>query len=295
MWKDLGLDSMRKGIDFVKRVATEQVNGPAEVVIPRTKGECVMYHIKQAPELIGDCLESFDTEESVFFIKQPSSVTVGDVKENFPIRGVSGIFRFKAHDEIFDYVWLDGLGNEESVPMFRGTVHLQVLVCHAPVAEFKTGTSRIPKTPTPPTVKTPPPDREELVRRRLEGESAKVQAARDFAQQNATEEANRRQLKLESQNALGTELDKWSLTEQGKLKDVRSLLSSMQAVLWTNSGWEPVAMGELMINDSSVKKCYRKAIILCHPDRHQKASADQQYRADRIFSAINESFKLFGK
>ena len=88
-------------------------------------------------------------------------------------------------------------------------------------------------------------------------------------------------------------MDKWALTEQGKFKDVRSLLSTMGSVLWEGSGWVDVPMGELMISDAAVKKTYRKAIGLRHPDRHQKESADQQYRADRIFNAINESYKLF--
>jgi hypothetical protein len=138
-----------------------------------------------------------------------------------------------------------------------------------------------------------PPNREELVKARLEREAAQVQAARDLAQANATGEATRRQQKLDMQSQLGPELDRWAMTEQGKFKDVRSLLSSMSSVLWPNSGWEDPPFGELMINEAALKKTYRKAIIICHPDKHQSASTEQQYRADRIFNAINESFKSF--
>ena len=128
---------------------------------------------------------------------------------------------------------------------------------------------------------------------RKEAEAVKVQAARDFASANAQEESTRRQDKLDVQARIGAELDRWALTEQSHLKDVRTLLSTCSAVLWQNSGWVDVSLGELMANEATVKKAHRRAIIMCHPDRHQQASAEQQYRADRVFNAINESYKIF--
>ena len=320
MWKELGLESVKKGLDkgmdFVKRVATDNLPRESSVAPRSSPGsEYVFYRIKFAPENIGENSQEIDNEESAFVVKT-SAITVGEIKKYFPVflDKKSAIFRFKLEDDLFDYVWLEHLADSASPPTYRGSVHMQVLLCHSgaskapPVSNYHTPsgpsrgsnevsaqfTSRSHEQPAPkPHVAAPPPDRAELVRQRQEAEASKVQAARDFAQQNADQEALRRQQKLDSQNALKGELDNWALTEQGKFKDVRSLLSTMQQVLWPNSGWEPVAMGELMMSEAAVKKCYRKAIILCHPDRHQQGSSDQQYRADRIFNAINEAHKVY--
>jgi hypothetical protein len=95
------------------------------------------------------------------------------------------------------------------------------------------------------------------------------------------------------QSALGVELDNWAYTEDKKLRDVRTLLATLDKVLWCDSGWIAPNLGELMLNDAVVKKAWRKAIIITHPDRHQHELPDRQYRADRIFASINEAYKLY--
>merc|ERR1719171_2679074 len=100
--------------------------------------------------------------------------------------------------------------------------------------------------------------------------------------------------KVEAGQQLQAELDKWALTTDGKsFKDIKTLLSTVHDVFWQNSNWTPISLSDLMINPAEKsKKFYRKAILLCHPDKHQHAPADQQYRAERIFSALNEAFKV---
>ncbi|KAH8583576.1 uncharacterized protein ELE39_000344 [Cryptosporidium sp. chipmunk genotype I] len=106
---------------------------------------------------------------------------------------------------------------------------------------------------------------------------------------------------LESSNSEGNknfgyenlveEIGRWSRKSDGSYKDIRVLLSSLQQVLWENAQWEPVEFSKLMSDIELVKKIYRKAIILCHPDKHHKESEKHKSRVHLIFMAINESNK----
>ncbi len=286
---------VRKGFDFVKKNIDSVIDKPpvAYNVPDPGLGLCnVLYTIRECPLSVSDFPDSpIDNEECVVVVPGNGRLCVNEIAANFPLRDQHCHFRFKIEDDMFGYVWLDGLSGDDLVPTYRGEIHMEVILCHAPV-KFERRRTSVESAPASVPAR-PPPSREELVKARLEREAAQVQAARDLAQANALGEATRRQEKLDMQSQLGPELDRWSLTEQGKFKDVRSLLSSMSSVLWANSGWEDPPFGELMINEAAVKKTYRKAIIMCHPDKHQSACTEQQYRADRIFNAINESFKSF--
>jgi len=287
---------VKKGLDFVKKNIDSVIEKPStSFFVPEAgPGLCnVFYSIRECPRDVSDFPDSpsADKDECVLVIPAGTGrFSVNEIANNFPLRDQHCHFRFKIEDDVFGYVWLDGLSGDDRVPTFRGEVHMEVVLCHAPV---KLERRRASAESAPATVPARPPNREELVKARLEREAAQVQAARELAQANALGEATRRQEKLDMQSQLGPELDRWAMTEQGKFKDVRSLLSSMSTVLWPNSGWEDPPFGELMINEAAVKKTYRKAIIMCHPDKHQSAGTEQQYRADRIFNAINESFKSF--
>merc|ERR1719152_675382 len=97
--------------------------------------------------------------------------------------------------------------------------------------------------------------------------------------------------KVQASNNLSVELDRWAKTPDGvAFKDIRSLLSTQHEVLWPDSGWKPVSLSEL-IQDGTIKKKYRQAIIVVHPDKMKSAEPEKQVRADRIFQALNEAFK----
>jgi len=149
-----------------------------------------------------------------------------------------------------------------------------------------------PAAPAPPPPKVQMPDREELVRKREDEKQQRIeQKMNDHIMRRKTED-DLRKAKVEASGNLRAELDKWARTPDGSgFKDIRTLLSTMHEVLWEGSGWKPVNLSEL-IQDGSIKKKYRMAIVLCHPDRHQEANADQQTRADRVFNALNEAYKV---
>merc|ERR1712150_118156 len=101
-------------------------------------------------------------------------------------------------------------------------------------------------------------------------------------------------LKADKQDAaarLGSQMEAWAKTPDGKFKDVRTLISHVHQVIWDDADWTAPSMADLMMNKAAVKKAYRRICVHTHPDKHQNASAEKQFRADRIFNAINEAFK----
>ncbi|KAE8609666.1 hypothetical protein XENTR_v10011874 [Xenopus tropicalis] len=54
---------------------------------------------------------------------------------------------------------------------------------------------------------------------------------------------------------------------EGKERNIRALLSTMHTVLWAGeTKWKPVSMADL-VTPEQVKKVYRKAVLVVHPDK----------------------------
>ena len=118
-----------------------------------------------------------------------------------------------------------------------------------------------------------------------------VGEARQKNAENAAQEEAQRAAKIAASREHEVAIEKWHKNPDGTCKDVRTLLGTLHEVLWENSGWQPVPLSELMTNAAALKKAHRKCILLTHPDKHQNASSEQIYRADRIFNAVNDGFK----
>ncbi|XP_030545168.1 auxilin-related protein 2 isoform X2 [Rhodamnia argentea] len=90
---------------------------------------------------------------------------------------------------------------------------------------------------------------------------------------------------------LDMEIKRWAAGKEGNM---RALLSSLQQVLWPESGWEPVSLTDL-ITSTSVKQVYRKATLRVHPDKVQQkgASIQQKYTAEKVFDILKEAWKKF--
>ncbi|KAJ4849442.1 hypothetical protein Tsubulata_036805 [Turnera subulata] len=103
------------------------------------------------------------------------------------------------------------------------------------------------------------------------------------------------------------EIKRWVAGKEGNM---RALLSSLQhpvflqlgfwtvsdfcsLVLWSDSGWEPVSLTDL-ITSSSVKKVYRKATLCVHPDKVQQkgATIEQKYMAEKVFDILKVWLQL---
>lgn len=136
-------------------------------------------------------------------------------------------------------------------------------------------------------------DRNELVRKREEEKNRRINEKLQEKQDRDNAEASALSEKLEASSRLQQEMDKWAKTPDGKgFKDIKTLICTMHEVIWQGSNWTPVPLSELIVDpQAKIKKYYRKGVLIAHPDKHQSASGEQQYRAERIFNALNEAFK----
>ncbi|XP_058069105.1 J domain-containing protein required for chloroplast accumulation response 1 isoform X2 [Magnolia sinica] len=83
----------------------------------------------------------------------------------------------------------------------------------------------------------------------------------------------------------------WS---NGKEGNIRSLLSTLQYVLWPDSGWKPVPLVDV-IEGTSVRRAYQKALLCLHPDKLQQrgAAMHQKYIAEKVFDILQEAWTHF--
>lgn len=83
---------------------------------------------------------------------------------------------------------------------------------------------------------------------------------------------------------VGPRLEQWARDPPaagGKLRNIRSLLSTMHTVLWADSAWKPVFLRDLMAPER-VKFYYRKAMLVVHPDKNVTGSAEQRFVAEKV-------------
>ncbi|CAL1411009.1 unnamed protein product [Linum trigynum] len=81
---------------------------------------------------------------------------------------------------------------------------------------------------------------------------------------------------------------------QGKDGNIRSLLSTLQYVLWPGSGWKPVPLMDI-IEGNAVKRSYQRALLCLHPDKLQQkgATPEQKYIAEKVFDILQEAWIHF--
>ncbi|XP_017246951.1 J domain-containing protein required for chloroplast accumulation response 1-like isoform X3 [Daucus carota subsp. sativus] len=95
----------------------------------------------------------------------------------------------------------------------------------------------------------------------------------------------------ETTKALDAKIYKWST---GKKGNIRSLLSTLQYVLWAESGWKPVPLVNI-IEGNGVKRAYQRAMLCLHPDKLQQkgATPHQKYTAEKVFDILQEAWDQF--
>ncbi|MED6270645.1 hypothetical protein CHARACLAT_012507 [Characodon lateralis] len=78
---------------------------------------------------------------------------------------------------------------------------------------------------------------------------------------------------------------------EGKERNIRALLSTLHTVLWEGeTRWKPVGMADLVTPDQ-VKKYYRKAVLVVHPDK-ATGQPYEQY-AKMIFMELSDAWSEF--
>jgi len=90
---------------------------------------------------------------------------------------------------------------------------------------------------------------------------------------------------------LDPEVKRWSNGKEGNL---RALLSTLQYILGSDSGWQPVPLTDL-ITSAGVKKAYRKATLCVHPDKVQQRGATirQKYICEKLFDLLKEAWNKY--
>ncbi|NWW96379.1 GAK kinase, partial [Rhynochetos jubatus] len=78
---------------------------------------------------------------------------------------------------------------------------------------------------------------------------------------------------------------------EGKERNIRALISTLHTVLWEGENkWKPVSMAAL-VTPEQVKKYYRKAVLVVHPDK-ATGQPYEQY-AKMIFMELNDAWSEF--
>lgn len=157
----------------------------------------------------------------------------------------------------------------------------------------------------------PPPPQKKIVGIKLDaanaaGKSVNVQAAvhervRDMeqAQQKAVRELQQREAEAKAdadqedavRKRLEPKLRAWS-EEYGKKKQLRALLGSLHTILWADSGWKPVSMGDLL-DEKRVRRAYLKASLKVHPDKTRDLNVEKRFIAKRVFDALSQATTEF--
>ncbi|KAB5568979.1 hypothetical protein DKX38_002772 [Salix brachista] len=86
-------------------------------------------------------------------------------------------------------------------------------------------------------------------------------------------------------------IQKWS---KGKEGNIRSLLSTLQYILWSGSGWKPMPLVDI-VEGNAVKRAYQKALLCLHPDKLQQkgAASHEKYIAEKVFDILQEAWTHF--
>ncbi|KAF9678290.1 hypothetical protein SADUNF_Sadunf07G0019600 [Salix dunnii] len=124
--------------------------------------------------------------------------------------------------------------------------------------------------------------------RRTAERAAKALAEKNMRDHLAQREQAERNRLAET---LDADVKRWSSGKEGNL---RALLSTLQYILGSDSGWQPIPLTEV-ITSAAVKKAYRKATLCVHPDKLQQrgASIQQKYICEKVFDLLKDAWNKF--
>lgn len=99
------------------------------------------------------------------------------------------------------------------------------------------------------------------------------------------------QRKADAELTLGPKLKLWA-EDNGRKKNIRTLLSTMHTVMWPESRWNQCGMAKLL-TPVDVKKGHRRAMLVVHPDKNSGRTPEQMFVAERVFDALNGAWDEF--
>ena len=125
-------------------------------------------------------------------------------------------------------------------------------------------------------------------------ELRRVQAGRQLEMDAAASSELR---EAEEKDAARREFEKrintWALEPLGgKPREIRTLLVTLQSVLWEGSGWEPIGLDKVVV-PSRVRLHFMRACTKVHPDKQSALNAGQRFVATQVFSILTTAFRDF--
>lgn len=136
-----------------------------------------------------------------------------------------------------------------------------------------------------------PEIRKRLREQRIREKHMKMQDALQEKLMKEQEEMEFQQTQQDLKLSFGPKIKEWSEASRG---NIRGLLTSLHTVLWEDSGWVHLTVGDVL-ESSQVKKAYRKANLIVHPDkvRQKNGTEEQTAIADMVFDVLKEAWGLF--
>eukprot|EP00736_Rhodelphis_marinus_P000227 Rmarinus@m.22704 len=134
-----------------------------------------------------------------------------------------------------------------------------------------------------------PEIREQLKKKREEAIKVAQEERRQQMKQQDEQNKMETMEKDMVENMVNQEIESWA---GGQRDNIRALLSTMDRVLWPGSGWKPVGMASL-VQAAKVKLHYRKAIMVCHPDKTLNFSVEQKLIAEKVFDTLQTAWTSF--
>ncbi len=95
------------------------------------------------------------------------------------------------------------------------------------------------------------------------------------------------ELKKQLESTVHAQVDAWA---GNKKNNLRSLLSALHQILWEDSGWQEAPLSEL-VQPGALKKYYRKAVVIVHPDKTTGKPIEIKLKAERLFELLSEAAK----
>ena len=117
-------------------------------------------------------------------------------------------------------------------------------------------------------------------------QTSQAKAVKEFRdRQQANQDADDEEDEI--RRRLDPTIKAWS-EEYGKKRPLRALVSSLDKVLWENSGVPVVNLGDIL-DPSKARKAYLKASRFVHPDKTKKLDPEKRFIAKRVFDALSQA------
>ena len=129
--------------------------------------------------------------------------------------------------------------------------------------------------------------RDERIAREKQRIEEQVASVRDKEARDMSEKEE----KIALREKLRPEIDAWCA---GKKDNIRSLLCTMDKVMWKDSTWKSPSVVDVM-EPAKVRRWYMKANLVIHPDKVKQnhGSLEQLTRAEMIFDTLQHAWALF--